>query len=246
MRHSRWLGFLGLSLIAFSLILYIFHYAAFRDLHHILIFMLGDLAFLPIEVLLVTLVVHRLLGEREKRIRLKKLNMVIGVFYSEAGTKLLSYFSDLDPKLDEIRKYLIVTEGWSEKEFLDVSGHLRNYDYGVEIHRIDLENLRKFLLDKRDFLIGLLVNPTLLEHETFTDLLQSVFHLTEELTSRDKVIECSDADCEHLKKDIERVYVFLVYEWLSYMEHLKDNYPALFSLAMRVNPFDQDASAEFK
>jgi hypothetical protein len=30
--------------------------------------------------------------------------------------------------------------------------------------------------------------------------------------------------------------------WLEYMEHLKDNYPYLFSLAMRVNPFDKTAS----
>jgi hypothetical protein len=30
------------------------------------------------------------------------------------------------------------------------------------------------------------------------------------------------------------------------MEHLKDNYPYLFSLAMRTNPFDQDASVIVK
>jgi len=34
----------------------------------------------------------------------------------------------------------------------------------------------------------------------------------------------------------------LVHQWLDYMKHLKDNYPYLFSLAMRANPFDQDAS----
>jgi hypothetical protein len=34
----------------------------------------------------------------------------------------------------------------------------------------------------------------------------------------------------------------LVREWISYMKHLKDNFPYLFSLAMRTNPFDQEAS----
>jgi len=31
-------------------------------------------------------------------------------------------------------------------------------------------------------------------------------------------------------------------EWLSHMEHLKSDYPYLFSLAVRSNPFDPNAS----
>jgi len=38
----------------------------------------------------------------------------------------------------------------------------------------------------------------------------------------------------------------LLVEWLSYMEHLQDDYPYLFSLAIRTNPFDQDASAAIR
>jgi hypothetical protein len=34
----------------------------------------------------------------------------------------------------------------------------------------------------------------------------------------------------------------LVQQWLEYVKYLKDNYPYLFSLAMRTNPFDQTAS----
>ncbi len=86
----------------------------------------------------------------------------------------------------------------------------------------------------------------MLEHETFTDLLQAVFHLTEELTHRESVVGLSPPDCEHISGDMKRIYGLMVYEWLAYMEHLKDDYPYLFSLAMRTNPFDQDASAEFK
>jgi hypothetical protein len=39
------------------------------------------------------------------------------------------------------------------------------------------------------------------------------------------------------------VYGLLVIEWLKYMQHLKQQYPYLFSLAMRTNPFDANASA---
>jgi hypothetical protein len=40
------------------------------------------------------------------------------------------------------------------------------------------------LLSKRDFLVALMENPNLLEHESFTDLLWAVFHLVEELAVR--------------------------------------------------------------
>jgi hypothetical protein len=55
-----------------------------------------------------------------------------------------------------------------------------------------------------------------------------------------------DTDRQHLAGDVKRVYNLLVHEWLNYMQHLKDNYPYLFSLAMRINPFDQDASVIVK
>ena len=97
-------------------------------------------------------------------------------------------------------------------------------------------------MKKRDFLLRLLENPTLLEHEAFTDLLRAVFHLTEELQSRQSGIELPPNDYMHLAGDIKRVYSLLVQQWLDYMKYLKVNYPYLFSLAMRTNPFDQEAS----
>jgi hypothetical protein len=48
----------------------------------------------------------------------------------------------------------------------------------------------------------------------------------------------------HLNGDVERVYGLLISEWIMYMEHLMNNYPYLFSLAMRVNPFDPHAKVE--
>ena len=229
-------------MIALSAIVYVIHYLIYRDPHHIFIYLIGDIAFVFFEVLLVTLIIHRLLSEREKKARLDKLNMVIGAFFSEVGIKLLTYFSDFDPKLEEIRKQLIVTKDWSEQEFVGVSKRLKNYDYGVDIQKVNLEDLHDFLVGKRNFLLRLLENPNLLEHESFTALLRAVFHLTEELGNREDVKELPETDYKHLAGDIKRAYVQLVLQWLDYMKHLKDNYPYLFSLAMRTNPFDQEAS----
>ena len=242
MKSSGWQIILGASLVALTAIVYVIHYLIFRDAHHIFIYLIGDIAFVFFEVLLVTLIIHSLLTQREKRSRLEKLNMVIGTFFSEVGTELLNFFSNSDPDLDSIRGELVVGKDWSEEDFGKVSKKLRNYDYGVEIGRLGFDELGQFLGLKRDFLLRLLENPNLLEHESFTELLRAVFHLTEELANREDLKGLPDSDYQHLAGDVKRAYSQLVHQWLDYMKHLKNNYPYLFSLAMRTNPFDQEAS----
>jgi hypothetical protein len=242
MKRLRWQVILGIFLVLLSFFLYLLHFAIFRDAHHIFIYLVGDIAFVPIEVLLVTLVLHHLLSEREKQAKLEKLNMIVGAFFSEIGTKLLTLFSDFDPKLDDIRKNLIVSNSWSDQQFADVHGRLRKYDFNVDIQMSDLQNLKSLLMAERDFLLRLLENPNLLEHETFTQLLWGIFHLVEELVHRDDFRNLPKEDYEHLANDVKRAYVLLSQQWLDYMKHLKQSYPFLFSLAMRTNPFDQNAS----
>jgi hypothetical protein len=244
MKRFNWQIILGLTLIALSVFFYLIHYAIFRDPQHIFIFFVGDVAFVFVEVLLVTLIIHKLLGEREKRQMLNKLNMVIGAFFSEVGMCLLRTLSDLNPDPEKMKGDLVLTRNWSDKEFSRMSKRLKEYDYTVDSQRGDLEELKKFLTGKRGFLLGLLENPNLLEHESFTDLLWAVFHLTEELDLRKEVNRLSKGDYNHLNNDIKRVYRLLVYEWLVYMKHLKDNYPYLFSFAIRNNPFDPNVSVE--
>jgi hypothetical protein len=237
---------MGISLLLLSFFFYAIHFFIFRDLHHILLYLIGDTAFVFFQILLITLIIEQLLSKREKRARLEKMNVVIEAFFSAVGKKLLAYLSDFDPHLDTIRKELVVTNVWSDQKFTEVSKRLKGYDYAVEINKIRLEDLRSFLLGNKEFLLRLLENPTLLEHESFTELLRAVFHLTEELSVREKVADLPPADYKHLAGDIKRVYVFLVNQWLDYMKYLKENCPYLFHLAVRMNPFDQCASPIIK
>jgi len=242
MNKSNVYKLIGALLVISSALFYYVHYLVFNDLHHILIFMMGDLAFVPIEVLLVSLIIHRLLNDMEKNSRLEKLNMVIGLFFSELGTGLLAYLSDFDPKLDIIKNDLIVTDDWSDKEFMDVRKRLRNYDYMINIQDLDIKRLENLLFEQRDFLVWFFLSSNIREHESFNYLLHAVFHLTEELSYRDDLNNPLQTDYEHLTSEIEHIYPMLVYEWLDYMRHLKNNYPGLFSLAMRTNPFDKRAA----
>lgn len=175
---------------------------------------------------------------------LKKMNMVIGAFFSEVGGELLKSFIGFDPCVDKIRGDLSRIGDWPEKDFARYNKSLKSYDDEMDSQKGNLEQLKGFLVGKRGFLLGLLENPNLLEHESFTELLWAVFHLTEELSLRSDVTELPDTDYDHLSGDMKRAYSLLILEWLAYIKHLKDDYPYLFSLAVRSNPFDPDASPE--
>jgi hypothetical protein len=119
---------------------------------------------------------------------------------------------------------------------------LRKHDYSIDRKRADWESGKEFLVAKRNFLLRLLENPNLLEHESFTELLWAVFHLDEELEARENLKNLPDADQKHLSGDVKRVYGQLALQWMKYMEYLKSNYPYLFSLSLRTNPFDRNAT----
>jgi voltage-gated potassium channel len=183
-----------------------------------------------------------MLTRREVESRMQKLNMVIGVFYSEVGIELLSRFSRYDPGFDAIRPDLLISGKWSDSDFVQAGKDALKHDYAVDMGRVDLASLRSFLAARRDFLIRLLENPVLLEHQAFTDLLRAVFHVAEELAYRSTFDNVPQPDSTHLAGDIKRSYHLLVSEWVAYMKYLKNNYPFLFSLAVRTNPFDVKAS----
>jgi hypothetical protein len=236
----------GIFLVLLSIFFYLVHFVVFRDAHHIFIYLIGDIAFVFAEVLLVTLIIHQLLSQREKRTMLKKLNMVIGAFFSETGTPLLKHFIAFDLDSDTVSRSLLVDNDWSPDQFNKIQTALECRDYKIDSRAGDLKKLQAFLVEKRSFLLSLLENQNLLEHEHFTELLWAVFHLAEELGHRRTVDQLSESDYAHLTGDIKRVHKLLIREWLSYMEHLKSDYPYLFSLAVRTNPFDPDALVEFK
>ena len=187
-----------------------------------------------------------LMNRRENLMRREKLHMVIGIFYSEVGTDLMRVFFSCDTGAETFGKDLVVTDDWSEREFESECRRLGQYHYQVDSRIADLNGLRGFLQEKKELLLRLFESPYLLEHQSFTELLRAVLHLKEELLHRQTLSELPEADYRHLSGDMRRAYVLLVQEWLDYMKHLKNNYPYLFSLAMRTNPFDKNAAVELK
>lgn len=244
--RKRWDGLVGLSimLVALSGVLYAALYLTMGRGADIEFYTFLDIAFIPIQVLLVGLVINRLLALREKREMLDKLNMVIGAFFSEVGTELLDRLAAFDYDFELVCECLLVNTEWTPKDFALAKKSVDDLKRKVDSRLAPLDRLRDFLVGKRSFMLGLLENPNLLEHVHFTDLLWAVFHLTDELATRTSLDDLPEDDHEHLSGDIRRAYVLLLEEWLAYVQHLQSAYPYMFSLAVRRNPFDPDARVE--
>ncbi len=182
------------------------------------------------------------LKRREESFRRQKLNMVAGLFFSELGTRLLKQFAYLDPRIGDLQQMLKVSNEWKSEDFKKAEKNLETHRFLVDSRRGNLFKLKEYLQHQTNFLLRMLENPTLQEHGSFPDLLRAIFHLRDELLHRVDLAEMPDPDRKHLEGDIVRIYKLLVLEWLFYMRYLKDNYGYLFSLALRVNPFDPEAS----
>lgn len=238
MKMSRWYILLAGLLAAASFLFYEIQILIFHDPRNTFFYMLQDLAFVPVQVLLVTLILNDLMARREKKALLNKMNMVIGAFFSEAGTEMISHLSRFDRKAGDLKPVLQIGASWGDAEFNEAMRKISSFKYEIDAGAHDLELLREFLSLKRAFILSLLENQNLLEHERFTDLLWAVSHLTEELKARNDVSRLPESDLRHLSGDIQRAYALLLSEWIEYLRHLKKAYPYIYSLAVRSNPLD--------
>ncbi len=230
------IGFIALLLVL-SIILYSVHFMIFHDLHHIEVFALEDLAFVPIEVLLVSMILHRVLETNERKKKLSKLYMVIETFFSMVGSDLLRIFATNDKNLSNIKNELNVRANWDENDIRRLLGIKKNYKPKIVFDADHMKKIDMILRENRMNMVRMLENPALLEHETFTELLMAVFHLGEELKMRDDLTQLPKADQNHIAEDAKRAYILLGIEWVDYISHMRIHFPYLYSLAIRVNPF---------
>jgi hypothetical protein len=233
---------LAAVLVGIAVLIYAARALVFGHPSEMLRYLMDDIAFLLIQALIVWLVLDRVMRRMEREAIRHKLNMVIGAFYSEVGTTLMGAISSCDADFDQIRPSILVKQSWRGEDYAEAKRVLDSYDYSIELKPGDLPALKALLISERSFLLSLLENQNLLEHESFTELLWAVFHLADELSLRPDVSRLPHADTVHITYDIKRAYGLLIAQWMEYMRHLQSQYPYLFSLAVRTNPLDPDAS----
>ncbi len=229
-------------LIGSSAVLSLLHVLVFADLHSLLFYLALDVVFVPIQVLLVTILIEQLMNERERQTMLRKLNMVIGAFFGEVGNRLIKMMGATCADSSPLEQALAVAQDWGQSHYREAAEFIQDYRWKFDLHKVRLQDLKELLLKSRHFVLGLLQNPNLLEHDSFSDLLLAVCHLTEELEARESLQELPRSDLNHLENDIQRAFTLLLREWLSYMQHLGKHYPYMHSLSVRTNPFNPVAN----
>lgn len=242
MVELSWKMKVAFVLIGSSAVLSLFHVLMFSDLHSLLFYLALDVVFVPIQVLLVTVLIEQLMNERERQSLLRKLNMVIGAFFGEVGNRLIKLMGATCADSSKLEQALAVAQDWRQSHYEEAAEFIQNYRWKLDLHKVRLQDLKELLLKSRNFMLGLLQNQNLLEHDSFTDLLLAVCHLTEELEARESLQELPRSDLNHLENDIQRAFSLLVREWLSYMQHLEKHYPYMHSLSVRTNPFSPVAN----
>ena len=246
MKPSPYMVLLAVVLLFTSALVCFITYDLYGKADEIAFWLLMETAFLPIQVLLVGLILERLLARQEKRQLLHKMNMVIGTFFSELGTRLLGDLTAAVANRREIQPHLAVRADWQAADFHNAIERAAHFSYQIDLAQLDLEALKAHLQSRRDLLVLLLANPNLMEHKRFTDLLWAVSHLMEELAARPSLAALPPKDAEHLAGDLKRVYERLVGEWLRYCRHLHHAYPYIFSLMARTHPLQDNPSAIVK
>lgn len=229
---------LGLGLTIGSAGLYFIQNLVFKSPRDTFFYLFQDLAFVPLQVIIVTLVLDQFLSAREKRDKLLKLNTVISAFFSELGAEAISYMSVSNVNLSDLKNSLSATSEWNEANFQKASKVVKSFQFQMDCKVTQLDTLREFLHDNKPYILKMFDNPNLLEHDAFTEMLWALLHVSQELECRESLEGLPKTDLAHLSNDVMRAYRLLTIEWVCYMKYLKIDYPYLFSLASRKNPFE--------
>ena len=250
-KRLSWKVKFSILMIILIIIIYGSNYLVLGDAEHIISYIWTHLGFIPVDILLVAFILDEIIEKKEKEAILEKLDMLMSTFFSEVGNDLISQLSAAN-KYKASTENLKAIKNWDESDFDNKLAELKgaSLDFQVDIPPEEreefLENLRTLLSGKREFIINMINNPNLLEKEEFTELINSILHLDEELEHRKDLTLVTDTDFGHLNGDMKRVYDKLVYEWVYYLKYLYKHYPYMIALVVRTNPFDSDADVYVK
>lgn len=198
MKNIKHYLLISFILVLLSFMMFLLHYLVFGQLENTIYYSLMSLCFIPINTLAVTLVFDKLVERQAKRERLSKLNMLVGLFFSEIGFGLLKLIVAADSKIYSLNL------DFSDLKTSDIK--LRNYEHNLNFDNINYSELKKLILESKNIISSLISNESVLEHETFADLLMALMHLRDEIIFVKHKEYLTEEDRVHMEGDLIRVY----------------------------------------
>ena len=145
---------LSLCLIAATIIIYTLKFLIIGDdgTSNTATYIFNALGFLPLNVLLVTLILNSLLSMRAKKEQQEKMKMIVGLFFSEFGSKLLRIFVRCDTASNNLKSVMNVQKSWTRKEYANAREVIENHCSRLQPETDDFEEIRELLRVNHEFL----------------------------------------------------------------------------------------------
>lgn len=226
-----------LLLLCVSALLYAIHYLIFRDLHHLAIFGLHELAFVPLEVILVTLGLDQLVEKTHREEARSKVSIIETLYFNESGGTMLRYLTSFDPDAARLRELLQVTEDWHSSDFRQAIRQLKSYPFLLDLDRIDFFGLHYHLSQRHEYYRSMLENPALTQSEAFTEMIMKIYLLWEELDGRTNLYQLPEKDRSYLAELLHEIYRELTEYWLDNVYNHSIHNRFRLHRAIESNPF---------
>ncbi len=226
-----------LLLLCTSALLYAIHYLIFRDLHHLAIFGLHELAFVPLEVILVTLGLDQLVEKTHREEARSKVSIIETLYFNESGGTMLRYLTSFDPDAARLRELLQVTEDWHSSDFRQAIRQLKSYPFLLDLDRIDFFGLHYHLSQRHEYYRSMLENPALTQSEAFTEMIMKIYLLWEELDGRTNLYQLPEKDRNYLAELLHEIYRELTEYWLDNVYNHSIHNRFRLHRAIESNPF---------
>lgn len=226
-----------LLLLCASALLYAIHYLIFRDLHHLAIFGLHELAFVPLEVILVTLGLDQLVEKTHREEARSKVSIIETLYFNESGSTMLRYLTSFDPDAARLRELLQVTQDWRSSDFRQAIRQLKSYPFLLDLERIDFFGLHYHLSQRHEYYRSMLENPALTQSEAFTEMIMKIYLLWEELDGRTNLYQLPEKDRSYLAELLHEIYRELTEYWLDNVYNHSIHNRFRLHRAIESNPF---------
>lgn len=226
-------------LLCTSVVLYVLHYLVFRDLHHIGIFFLHELAGMPLEVILVSLFFDKLIEKTHEEENKSKLSIIETLFFNESGGNMLRYLSSFDPNFQQLSAVLAVRMDWKSVDYQAARLHLKDYPFQLDVEKVDFFGLHYHLDERHAYYRNILENPALTQSNEFTELVMKIYLMWEELDCRTDLYNLDLHEKHYLGELLTEIYEELVVYWLDNAHnHSIHNRPRLHRV-IETSPFAQ-------
>ena len=205
MKTLRFNHVVMIILLSLAVVFFVLQFIIFHNAEESGFLFFQDLMFLPLHILLVTFILDRILLSREKQERLQQIHIVISAFFSEIGTDALREVGAAIADRQQIAEKLDMKPDWGAKAFEKAADALKGHTFhrGARCAHAEYAT-RKNYRRKRRTCCRCSPIPTLLEHDTFTDMLWALYHLTDELENRKEFSTLPESDIAHMAGDITR------------------------------------------